>query len=128
MQLYFHYRFLVMTFCKIYYILSVYKKGVYMNIGVSLPWPFISGLYTDEGSIALKKTESHHRRFSGVTERKGSLLNRIQALAGRNTCPCREGFLNSKRCRFSDYSTWRSRGKLRFTGYHAKHALAFSIS
>ena len=26
-----------------------------MNIGVSLPWPFISGLFTDEGSAALKK-------------------------------------------------------------------------
>jgi len=62
-----------MTFCKKYYILFVYKKGVYMNIGVSLPWPFISGLYTDESSTAIKKQNHTIGTFLESLKEKGVL-------------------------------------------------------
>ena len=42
-----------------------------MNTGVSLPWPFISGLYTDEGSTAIRKQDHTIGSFLESLKEKG---------------------------------------------------------
>ncbi|MDX9799917.1 MAG: TIM barrel protein [Spirochaetia bacterium] len=42
-----------------------------MNIGVSLPWPFISGMFTDEGSTALKNQNHTIDSFLAALKKKG---------------------------------------------------------